>query len=460
MDTKRKVDESIALLNSLFAHPSKRHSAEKLPPPFNNASPASPSSAVPSPSADKALLIAARRQTYKPPRPAILDKLSRLAASRPTLHDSIAASIAASAPTSQLVPATPTEPIGAGTQSSDATSAQKKEAARKRYMPWSRDQFHERLETFKPSTWFDKPKMVNAVECAKRGWINTSDDRLECCGGCGGVVIVRIDLESDAARRQDVTDTDGQDGSSNAAVKSDFDFDLDDFISEQDIEVLGPKFHAMLTENHVAPCPWKTHPCDDNIYKFPVVSQSQARQDLLDRAQRLESIVSDPLISTVRHPLSVEQLEALEKSFQNGPSTKPLILSLFGWTTVEKQRVLSCQACHTQCTFISGMGSQAATTIHDSTTEDDGMGQDDEDDTAFDVVQSHKWYCYWINSSYDQDCKEGWLILYETVTAANRAKHEAETATTSGSSTPWIQPSDAVAQIRRMLRGQIKLPSS
>ncbi|KAF9556232.1 hypothetical protein EC968_008373 [Mortierella alpina] len=309
MDTKRKVDESLALLNSLFAHPSKRHSAEKLPPLFSNATPSSPSP-IPSSSTDKALLIAARRQSYKPPRPAVLDRLSRLAASRPTLHDSIAASIAASAPATQLVSATPTESIGSGTRASDAASVQTKEVARKRYMPWSRDQFHERLETFKPSTWFDKPKMVSAVECAKRGWINTSDDRLECCGGCGGIVIVRIDLESDAVRGHDATNTDGNDEDSNAAVKSDFDLDMDDFISEQDIEV--------------------------------------------DRAQTATS----------------------------------------------------------------------------NDTEDDGMGQDDEDDTAFDVVQSHKWYCYWINPSYDQDRKEGWRIF------------------------------DAVAQIKRILRGQIVSPSS
>lgn len=132
----------------------------------------------------------------------------------------------------------------------------------------------------------------------------------------------------------------------------------------------------------------------------------------------------------------------LERSFQNGPSTKPLILSLFGWTTVEKQKVLTCQACHTQCTFISSMGLLQAIAAHDDSIEDDGMGQDDADDTAFDAAQSHKWYCYWINSCYDQDHKEGWRILYETLTAANRAKRDAETASVSSNLSPWIQVID------------------
>jgi len=92
-------------------------------------------------------------------------------------------------------------------------------------MPWSREQFDERLQTFKPSTWFDKPKLVNAVECAKRGWINTSDDRLECCGGCGGVVIVKIDqdLEVEESKKS-------EDG-----IDSVQDLD-DDFTPEFDIE--------------------------------------------------------------------------------------------------------------------------------------------------------------------------------------------------------------------------------
>ncbi|KAG0210458.1 hypothetical protein BGX28_009268 [Mortierella sp. GBA30] len=379
MDTKRKVEESFALLNSLFAHPTKKQSTVKRHlTAATSLSPAIPVSSSPDTTS------AARRRSFRPPRPAVLDKLSRLAASRPTLHDSIAASIAASAPTTQLVSSASTASAGS---ESDSTLAEKKVLDRKRYMPWSRDQFHERLETFKPSTWFDKPKMVNAVECAKRGWINTGDDRLECCGGCGGIVIVRVDLESDFLKKQDIaanaTDSDKE---TSTDTNDNFDVDMDGLVSELDVE--------------------------DNIYKFPVVSQSQARQEMLDRAESLESLASDPVVEKVHHPLSTKQVETLKSMFPDVPSTKSMII--------------------------------------------EGEDDEEEDDSAFDVVQSHKWYCYWVNPESDQDRREGWTILYKSLTAASRAK---ENGDYSGSdpegAVRWNQPSDAVAQIKRMLRGQI-----
>lgn len=102
-----------------------------------------------------------------------------------------------------------------------------------RYQPWSRDQFHDRLETFKPSTWFDKPKLVNAVECAKRGWINKGDDRLECCGGCGGVVIVRIDQIEE--KPSSSTDNSALDAENSHTAD---DFGLDDTLPDLDAECM------------------------------------------------------------------------------------------------------------------------------------------------------------------------------------------------------------------------------
>jgi hypothetical protein len=106
-----------------------------------------------------------------------------------------------------------------------------------RYLPWSREQFHERLETFKPSTWFDKPKLVNAVECAKRGWINKGDDRLECCGGCGGVVIVRIgQVEENSSSTRDNPTQDAEE--SHVTDTSTEDLGLDDTLPDLDAECM------------------------------------------------------------------------------------------------------------------------------------------------------------------------------------------------------------------------------
>lgn len=41
----------------------------------------------------------------------------------------------------------------------------------------------------------------------------------------------------------------------------------------------------------------------DSIYKFPVVSQSRACQELAERAKQLQTMADSPLIAQVRHPL-------------------------------------------------------------------------------------------------------------------------------------------------------------
>lgn len=247
-DSKRKLDESLALLNSLFAHPSKKQQlqsseSEGIPP----VSQLKDSTVIP-PEATTLLAkqhAGLKKRVFLPPRPAILDKLSKLAGSRPTLQDSIAASIAASAPTSRASALTESPSTATDEATAVITTAEtvvrpqlnkRVETAgyiKMRYLPWSRDQFHERLETFKPSTWFDKPKLVNAVECAKRGWINKGDDRLECCGGCGGVVIVRVDQIEE--KPSSSTDNSAQDTESSHTAN---DFDLDDTISDLDSECM------------------------------------------------------------------------------------------------------------------------------------------------------------------------------------------------------------------------------
>jgi hypothetical protein len=48
------------------------------------------------------------------------------------------------------------------------------------YRPWSRADFMKRLESYKVSTWFDKPEALSPVVCARWGWINEQTDQLHC----------------------------------------------------------------------------------------------------------------------------------------------------------------------------------------------------------------------------------------------------------------------------------------
>ncbi|KAI8349371.1 C3HC zinc finger-like-domain-containing protein [Mortierella sp. GBAus27b] len=443
LDTKRKIEQSLALLNSLLAHPAKKqtlgqHHASSTTTLFSEKTSTAP--------------LTQRKSDYLPPRPAVLDKLAQLSSARPTLNDSIAASIAASASTSRVVAAeAPTAPTTDTKSLASTTTTTSRR--HQRYLPWSREQFHERLQTFKPSTWFDKPKMVNPVECAKRGWINKGPDRLECCGGCGGVVVVRIDNIPSLTEQQHVQH--GEDGSTlELQSSSGDDVDADEeAMLDFNIEALGPKFHAMLSSNHADACPWKVHPCDDGIYRFPVVSQSQAREDLTKRVESLQLMVGNPLIDKICHPLSSEQLQHLTTVIPDEGNTKLLILALFGWNTLETQKILVCQACHSQCTFIPTHRSRHS----GGNDELDHVEEDDDDDTGFDVVQSHRWYCYWVDPGQDHKQKEGWKILYEILTSTlgiSRQKTQDTATAEPESAVPHLGPSEALAQVRRILRGQ------
>lgn len=69
---------------------------------------------------------------------------------------------------------------------------------RPNFVPWDRDRFLERLETFRPVTrWTSQPAPINEVEWAKRGWSCTDYMRVACVGGCGASIVVKLPEEVD-----------------------------------------------------------------------------------------------------------------------------------------------------------------------------------------------------------------------------------------------------------------------
>ncbi|PGH13333.1 hypothetical protein AJ79_03750 [Helicocarpus griseus UAMH5409] len=76
---------------------------------------------------------------------------------------------------------------------------------RPNFVPWDRERFLERLETFRRvDRWSPKPAPVNEVQWAKRGWSCVDVMRVECVGGCGRAVVVKLPEEDDV----DEDDTD------------------------------------------------------------------------------------------------------------------------------------------------------------------------------------------------------------------------------------------------------------
>jgi len=73
------------------------------------------------------------------------------------------------------------------------------------FVPWDREQFLARLETFRRvDRWTTKPSPINEVQWAKRGWICTDVMRVSCVSGCGGSVVVKVPDEIDELDGYDV----------------------------------------------------------------------------------------------------------------------------------------------------------------------------------------------------------------------------------------------------------------
>lgn len=87
-----------------------------------------------------------------------------------------------------------------GTRASSVSST-----ARPTFVPWDRERFLERLETFRRvDRWSPKPSAVSEVVWAKRGWICTDVSRVSCASGCGGSVVVKLPDELDELDGYDV----------------------------------------------------------------------------------------------------------------------------------------------------------------------------------------------------------------------------------------------------------------
>lgn len=80
----------------------------------------------------------------------------------------------------------------------DTRASSVSSTARPSFVPWDRERFLERLETFRRvDRWTPKPAAVSEVVWAKRGWVCTDVSRVTCVSGCGGSVVVKLPDELD-----------------------------------------------------------------------------------------------------------------------------------------------------------------------------------------------------------------------------------------------------------------------
>lgn len=86
----------------------------------------------------------------------------------------------------------PAKPPTMGHKKAASTASGALVAETPKYAPWDRTAFLGRLKSFSNLTdWTPKPKKVNEVEWAKRGWVCQKSERVRCCL-CNAEILVKL----------------------------------------------------------------------------------------------------------------------------------------------------------------------------------------------------------------------------------------------------------------------------
>lgn len=128
--------------------------------------------------------------------------------------------------------------------------------------PWDRGDLMRRLATFKSMTWFAKPQVMDAVNCARRGWINVDLDII-ACEVCG-------------ARLQ---------------------FSTPSSWNREQVEKAALVASLKLDAGHKLFCPWTNNACDENLAFFPPMPTAVLVDHYKERSSSLLQLAALPVIS-------------------------------------------------------------------------------------------------------------------------------------------------------------------
>ncbi|XP_059661638.1 uncharacterized protein LOC132307790 [Cornus florida] len=129
--------------------------------------------------------------------------------------------------------------------------------------PWDRGDLLKRLATFKSMTWFAKPKVVSAVNCARRGWVSVDVDTI-ACESCGARLF----------------------------------FTTPPSWTQQQVEKAALVFSLKLDNGHKLLCPWIDNACDERLAQFPPMPAAVLVDEYKKRSSALLHLSALPVISS------------------------------------------------------------------------------------------------------------------------------------------------------------------
>ena len=140
--------------------------------------------------------------------------------------------------------------------------------------PWNYSDFLDRLSSFTSMTWFAKPTLISALECARCGWVNDGQDQLTC-------PFCKVQLWHY----------------------------YDDYN--------GSRLSVMLTTSHETSCGWCNNYSPMNFKQYPITSEEQLRDEYCVRFQ--SNIINSYLNGLELDFSSPELSKALEGKYGEKP---------------------------------------------------------------------------------------------------------------------------------------------
>ncbi|KAF4134345.1 Rsm1-like [Phytophthora infestans] len=128
----------------------------------------------------------------------------------------------------------------------------KKPACNVQCRPWEHEDFLARVSSFSIASWFAKPDVISAFECARHGWMNSAPDQLHC--NC---------------------------------CKQFLCFKINDKLSTAGALKVAHIFAEQLITGHTELCPWRGNPSPEAFTTLPIASKRQVYETFMVRLEEL-----------------------------------------------------------------------------------------------------------------------------------------------------------------------------
>ncbi|KAL3658681.1 hypothetical protein V7S43_016317 [Phytophthora oleae] len=117
--------------------------------------------------------------------------------------------------------------------------------------PWDHSDFLARVGSFSIGSWFAKPDVISAFECARHGWRNLAPDQLYC--NC---------------------------------CKQFLCFKIDDKLSEAGALKVAQTFKQQLISGHTHLCPWRGNPSPEAFTTLPIATRCQVFEMFMNQLDK------------------------------------------------------------------------------------------------------------------------------------------------------------------------------